>query len=330
MRMEQRAFGRTGIAVSAIGFGAWAIGGSWGEVSEDAARATLHAALDAGMTFIDTADVYGDGRSERLIRDVLAERDGPRPFVATKAGRRLSPHTADGYNEDNLRAFVDRSRTNLGVDTLDLVQLHCPPTEVYYRPEVFAALDALVEAGSIARYGVSVEKVEEGLKAIDYPGVASVQIIYNIFRQRPADLFFREAERRGVAVIARVPLASGLLTGKMRPDTQFAADDHRAFNRHGEAFDVGETFAGVPYDVALDAVEALRPLVPGSATMAAFALRWILMEQAVSVVIPGAKSPDQARQNAAAMELAPLSADLLGAVRKIYDDRIAPYVHQRW
>ena len=209
MGMEERPFGRTGINVSAIGFGAWAIGGSWGEVSEDAARATLNAALDAGMTFIDTADVYGDGRSEQLIRSVLAERDGPRPFVATKAGRRLSPHVADGYNADNLRAFVDRSRANLGVDTLDLLQLHCPPTEVYYCPEVFAALDGLVEAGSIARYGVSVEKVEEGLKAIEYPGVASVQIIYNIFRQRPASLFLAEAQRRGVAVIARVPLASG-------------------------------------------------------------------------------------------------------------------------
>lgn len=328
--MERRALGTTGIDVAAVGFGAWAIGGSWGEVSEDAARATLHAALDAGMTFIDTADVYGDGRSERLIRDVLAERVGPRPFVATKAGRRLSPHTADGYTADNLRAFIDRSRTNLGVATLDLVQLHCPPTEVYYRPDLFAALDDMVEEGIIARYGVSVEKVEEGLKAIEYPGVASVQIIYNIFRQRPADLFFREAHQRGVAVIARVPLASGLLTGKMRPDTHFAADDHRAFNRHGEAFDVGESFAGVPYDVALEAVEALRPLVPDGAPMAAFALRWILMDQAVSVVIPGAKTPDQARQNAAAAELAPLSPELMDEVHKIYDGFVAPYVHQRW
>jgi aryl-alcohol dehydrogenase-like predicted oxidoreductase len=328
--MEQRLFGRTGIDVSAIGFGAWAIGGSWGEVSEDAARATLNAALDAGMTFIDTADVYGDGRSEQLIRSVLAERGGPRPFVATKAGRRLSPHVADGYNADNLRAFVDRSRTNLGVDTLDLLQLHCPPTEVYYRPEVFAALDELVQAGSIARYGVSVEKVEEGLKAIEYPGVASVQIIYNIFRQRPAALFLAEAQRRGVAVIARVPLASGLLTGKMSRDTQFAADDHRAFNRHGEAFDVGETFAGVPYEVALDAVDALRPLVPGGATMAAFALRWILMNEAVSVAIPGAKNPDQAKANAAALDLAPLSPTVMAAIRAIYDDRIKPHVHHRW
>jgi len=328
--MEQRAFGSTGVDVSAIGFGAWAIGGSWGDVSDAAAHATLNAALDAGMTFIDTADVYGDGRSERLIRAVLEERGGPRPFVATKAGRRLSPHVADGYTAENLKAFVDRSRENLGVDTLDLVQLHCPPTEVYYRPEVFAALDRMVEAGSIARYGVSVEKVEEGLKAIEYPGVTSVQIIFNMFRQRPTALFLTEAKRRGVAVIARVPLASGLLTGKMRRDTQFAADDHRAFNRHGEAFDVGETFAGVPYDVALDAVEALRATLPGGAPMAAFALRWILMNDAVSVVIPGAKSPEQATSNAAAADLAPLSTETMAAVKALYDERIAPHVHQRW
>lgn len=330
MTMEQRPFGRTGIAVSAVGFGAWAIGGSWGEVAEDVARATLHRALDAGMTFVDTADVYGDGRSERLIREVLAERDGPRPFVATKAGRRLSPHVADGYTADNLQAFVDRSRANLGVDTLDLVQLHCPPGEVYYRPDVFAALDDMVGDGRIARYGVSVEKVEEGLKALEYPSVASVQIIYNVFRQRPAALFLAEARRRGVAVIARVPLASGLLTGKMNAETRFGADDHRAFNRHGEAFDVGETFAGVPYAVALDAVEALRPLVPGGLTMAAFALRWILMNDAVSVVIPGAKNPDQSAANAAAAALAPLPHETMDAVRLVYEQRIAPHVHQRW
>ncbi len=328
--MEQRPFGSSGIDVSAIGFGAWAIGGSWGEVGEDEARATLHAALDTGVTFIDTADVYGDGRSERLIRAVLEERGGPRPFVATKAGRRLSPHVADGYTADHLEAFVDRSRSNLGVERLDLLQLHCPPTEVYYRPEVFAALDRMVEAGSIARYGVSVEKVEEGLKAIDYRGVASVQIIFNIFRQRPAALFLGEALRRGVGVIARVPLASGLLTGKMSAQTQFAADDHRAFNRHGEAFDVGETFAGVPYEVALEAVEALRPIVPEGVTMAAFALRWILMHEAVSVVIPGGKSPQQAQVNAAAADVPQLSPVSMLQVRQIYEERIAPYVHQRW
>lgn len=330
MSMKQRPFGSTEANTSEIGFGAWAIGGSWGEVGEDVARAALHSALDEGVTFIDTADVYGDGRSERLIRDVLAERDGPRPLVATKAGRRLSPHDTAGYTADNLRAFIDRSRVNLGVETLDLVQLHCPPTEVYYRPEVFVALDRLVEDGAIARYGVSVEKVEEGLKAIEYTNVASVQIIYNIFRQRPAELFLPEAKRRGVAVIARVPLASGLLTGKMGPHTQFAADDHRTFNRHGEAFDAGETFAGVPYEAALKAVDALRPLVPGGVAMATFALRWILMNEAVSVVIPGAKTPEQASANAAAADLPPLSGDTMAAIRSIYEDRIAPHVHQRW
>lgn len=330
MGIGERGFGRTGIKLSPIGFGAWAIGGSWGEVSEEAAIGALNTALDMGVTFVDTADVYGDGRSERLIRSVLADRSAPRPFIATKAGRRLSPHTADGYTADALQAFVDRSRVNLGMETLDLLQLHCPPTEVYYRPEVFDALDRMVEAGSIARYGVSVEKVEEGLKAIEYPGVASVQIIYNIFRQRPADLFLAEALRRGVAVIARVPLASGLLTGKMTLDTPFAADDHRAFNRHGEAFDVGETFAGVPFDVALDAVEALRPLVPGRMTMAAFALRWILMNEAVSVVIPGAKNPQQASANNAALAMSTIPADAMADVRSLYLQKIAPYVHQRW
>ncbi|MBQ2263636.1 MAG: aldo/keto reductase [Loktanella sp.] len=330
MSLTTRAFGSSGINTTAIGFGAWAIGGTWGEVTEADAKATLNATLDAGVTFLDTADVYGDGRSERLIRDVLATRSGPRPFVATKAGRRLDPHEAQGYTKDNLTAFVDRSRDNLGMDTLDLLQLHCPPTAVYYEPEVFRALDALVDEGKIARYGVSVEKVEEGLKAIEFPNVASVQIIYNMFRQRPADLFFREARRRGVAVIVRVPLASGMLTGKMTRETEFAQDDHRNFNRDGSAFDKGETFAGVPYDVALDAVEDIRPLVPGSATMAQMALRWILMNDAVSVVIPGARRPDQAQANADADALAALSPDTMAKVRSIYEAHIAPHVHQLW
>ncbi|HKE95747.1 MAG TPA: aldo/keto reductase, partial [Povalibacter sp.] len=290
MSMNTRPFGRTGWNVSDIGFGAWAIGGAWGDVAEDQARDAVLAALEAGTTFLDTADVYGDGRSERIIREVLKQWRGPRPIVATKAGRRLAPHVADGYNRTNLEAFIDRSLKELGVETLDLVQLHCPPTEVYYRPEVFEAMDALVAAGKIRFYGVSVEKAEEALKAIEYPNVVSVQIIYNIFRQRPAELFFREAKERNVAVIARVPLASGLLTGKLNRSSTFASDDHRNFNRQGAAFDVGETFAGVPYDVALEAVEAIRPLVPAGTSMAAFALRWILMDDAVSVVIPGAKS----------------------------------------
>lgn len=328
--MKTRIFGRTGVAVSEIGFGAWQIGGSWGSVDEADGRAALHAALDAGMTFVDTADVYGDGRSERIIAEVLRERGGDRPFVATKAGRRLDPHVDAGYTAANLEAFVDRSLANLGVERLDLVQLHCPPTETLYRPEVFDALDGLKRAGKIRDYGVSVEKVEEALKAIEYPGVVSIQIIYNMFRQRPAGLFFREAERRGIAVITRVPLASGLLTGKIGRSTVFADDDHRKFNRHGEAFDVGETFAGVPFDVGLAAVEEIRRVVPEGVAMAAFALRWILMENAVSVVIPGARNADQARANAAAADLPPIPAATMEAIREIYRTKIAPHVHQRW
>ena len=330
MTIATRRLGRTNWKISEIGFGAWAIGGSWGDVDEADARASVHAALDAGMTFIDTADVYGDGRSERIIRDVLKERGGERPIVATKAGRRLNPHVAEGYTKANLEAFVDRSLSNLGVDALDLVQLHCPPTEVYYRPEVFGAMDDLVAAGKIRFYGVSVEKVEEALKALAFENVSTVQIIFNMFRHRPADLFFPEAVRRDVGVIVRVPLASGVLTGKMGRDSTFAADDHRNFNRHGEAFDVGETFSGVPFEVALEAVEELRALIPGKASMAQFALRWILMEEAVSVVIPGAKNRDQATANAGASALPSIPADVMDKVRALYHERIAPHVHQRW
>jgi aryl-alcohol dehydrogenase-like predicted oxidoreductase len=326
--LSTRPFGNTGMTTTAIGFGAWAIGGTWGEVTEKDAKDTLQAALDAGMTFIDTADVYGDGRSERLIAAVLADRTGPRPFVATKAGRRLSPHTAEGYRD--LSAFIDRSRSNLQVDMLDLLQLHCPPPGVYHDTAVFDALDDLQSRGIIARYGVSVETVAEAMAALARPGVTSVQIIYNLFRPRPAARFFRAAAALGVAVIARVPLASGLLTGKMTATSTFAADDHRSFNRNGEAFDMGETFSGVPYDIGLQAVDELRKLVPGQATMAQFALRWILMDPAVSVVIPGAKTPDQARANAAADALAPLSADTMEAAQEVYTRLIAPHVHHRW
>lgn len=328
--MHSIPFGRTGRMTTRLGFGAWAIGGTWGEVSIEDAKATLHAALDAGMTFIDTADVYGDGRSERIIREVLAERPGERPFVATKAGRRLNPHVASGYTGANIEAFIDRSLLNLGVERLDLLQLHCPPTPVYADPEIFAALEAIKKKGKIADYGVSVETVEEARTAIRQPGVVSVQIIYNLFRMKPAEVFFPEAKAKGVAIIARVPLASGLLTGKMTRDSQFAADDHRNFNRNGEAFDKGETFSGVPFDVALEAVEELRPLVPEGATMAAFALRWILMEEAVTVVIPGAKSPAQAKANAAAAELFPLPPATMEKAREIYARRIAPHVAHLW
>lgn len=328
--MRHRPFGRSGRTVGEIGFGAWAIGDAWGQVDDGASIAALHAALDAGLDFIDTADVYGDGHSERLIARVLRERGGPRPFVATKAGRRLPVQDVAGYSEGNLQAWIDRSRRNLEVDTLDLLQLHCPPTDAYYHPELFERMERLVERGAIAAYGVSVERVEEAVKAIEYPGVASVQIIYNLFRQRPAELFFRQAQQRGVAVIVRVPLASGLLSGKFDAGTQFEANDHRRFNRNGEAFDVGETFAGVPYEIGLAAVEKLRPLVPGGTTLAQLALRWILMDEAVSVVIPGARNRQQALANIAAAGLPALDDARMAAMRAIYDADIRPYVHQRW
>jgi aryl-alcohol dehydrogenase-like predicted oxidoreductase len=327
--MRYRALGRTGWKVSEVSFGAWAIGGSWGTVDDRDSMAALHAAVDCGVNFIDTADVYGMGRSERLIAQLKRERKDE-IVVATKAGRRLSPHTAEGYNAANLGAFIDDSLRNLSTDCLDLVQLHCPPVEVYYRPEVFGALDDLVKAGKIRYYGVSVEKVEEALKAVAFPNVQTVQIIFNCFRQRPAELFFEQAARRQVGILARVPLASGLLSGKLTPDSKFASDDHRNFNRHGEAFDAGETFSGVDYDVALEAVEELRKLVPSSISMAQFALRWILMFDAVTCAIPGGKNPAQVRDNCSAPDLSALTQETMEAVRHIYDTRIGPLIHHRW
>jgi aryl-alcohol dehydrogenase-like predicted oxidoreductase len=327
--MKYRELGRTGWKVSEISFGAWAIGGDWGKVDDKESLAALNRAIDLGVNFIDTADVYGDGRSEKLVAEVLKGRS-EKVHVATKAGRRLDPHTADGYNESNLRKFVERSLKNLGTDCLDLVQLHCPPTEVYYRPEVFEALDKLMGEGKIRYYGVSVEKVEEALKAIEFPNVQTVQIIFNIFRQRPAELFFEHARKRKVGILARVPLASGLLTGKLSPDTRFEKRDHRAYNRHGEEFDRGETFSGVDYAAALAAVEQIRPMVPEGQTMAQFALRWILMFDAVSCCIPGAKNPRQAEDNALASECSELSPDTMEALRGVYDREIRPLVHQLW
>jgi aryl-alcohol dehydrogenase-like predicted oxidoreductase len=328
--MRTHQFGRLPHIVSDVGFGAWQIGSAWGDVSEEDGKAALNAALDAGMTFIDTADVYGDGRSEKLIAEVLKARGGERPMVATKSGRRLAPHNDKGYTKANIEAFIDRSLKDLAVERIDLLQLHCPPVETLYRPELFDGMDELVRSGKIASYGVSVEKVEEALKAIEYPNVVSIQIIYNIFRQRPAELFFKEAKRKNVAVIARVPLASGLLSGKITAASTFAADDHRSFNRHGEAFDMGETFSGVPLEVGLQAVEELRRYVPAGASMAQFALKWILMDDAVTVVIPGARNAEQAKANAAASDLAPLSAETMAAAREIYARLIAPHVHQKW
>jgi aryl-alcohol dehydrogenase-like predicted oxidoreductase len=327
--MRTRTLGSKGREVSEIGFGAWQIGADWGSVGEDEALATLHAAADAGVTFFDTADVYGDGRSERLVGRLLRERAGEPITVATKMGRRMD-QTVANYSPEHFRAWNDRSRENLGVDAPALVQLHCPPTDLYYHPEVFEDLEAMVAEGRMESYGVSVERVEEALKAIEYPNVATVQIIFNPFRQRPAGVFFAEAQRRGVGVIVRVPLASGLLSGKYTRETTFAPDDHRTFNRHGESFDVGETFAGVPFEAGLDAVEDLRPLVPDGATLAQLALRWILMHDAVSTVIPGARSPEQARANAAAADLPSLGDATMARIASVYTERIAPYVHQRW
>ena len=328
--MHYRTLGRTGWKISEISFGAWAIGGgAWGKVDDAESLAALHAALDGGVNFFDTADVYGDGHSERLLARLKRERK-EKFYIATKAGRRLPRQTPEGYTRKNLTAWVERSLKNLESDAIDLLQLHCPPTEVYYRPEVFGILDDMVKAGKIRYYGVSVEKVEEAIKAIEYPNLQSVQIIFNMFRQRPAEVFFELAKQRKVGIVARVPLASGLLTGKMTPQTTFPPDDHRNYNRTGARFDVGETFAGVDFEVGLKAVEELRPLVPPGATMAQFALRWILMFDAVSCAIPSAKNPTQARQNVQASDLPPLTPETMARVREIYERYIRERVHHRW
>jgi aryl-alcohol dehydrogenase-like predicted oxidoreductase len=327
--MEYRRLGRTGWDVSSISFGTWAFGAEWGAVDDQESLAALHRALDNGVNLFDTADVYGDGRSERLLAQLRSERSEPF-YVATKAGRRLNPHVAGGYNRENITAFVERSLQNLKTDTLDLLQLHCPPTPVYYMPEVFEVLDDLTNAGKLRHYGVSVEKVEEALKAIEYPGVQSVQIIFNMFRQRPRDLFFTEAERRQVGILARLPLSSGMLSGKLTANSRFAANDHRAFNRHGESFDRGETFSGLDYDLGLQAVEALRSHVPPGTTMAEMALRWILMFPAVTCAIPGAKRPEQVDENLRAADLPPLSDETMSAIEGIYNRQIRPQVHHYW
>jgi aryl-alcohol dehydrogenase-like predicted oxidoreductase len=328
--MHYRPLGRTGFKVSTVSFGAWAIGGSWGTVDDAESMRALHAAIDSGVNFIDTADVYGDGRSERLVAELRRERPGDTIYVATKAGRRLPVQDPDAYTRENLTAWIDRSLDNLDVDRLDLLQLHCPHPAVYDRPEVFGILDDLVAAGKIQHYGVSVETVAEAMKAIRYPNVKTVQIIFNIFRLKPADEFFGAARARHIGILARVPLASGLLTGKLSARSTFAEDDHRHFNRHGESFDKGETFSGVPYDTALAAVETLKPLVPPGETLTQFALRWILMFDAVTCAIPGARTPAQARENAQAADAPPIDADKMAAVRRLYDQRVRPLVHASW
>ena len=326
--MEQRPLGRTGADVSVIGLGTWQLGGDWGDVDDDAAEEVLEAALDAGVTLLDTADVYGDGRSEERIRKALAPR-GDRPFVATKAGRRADPFEAAQYTPENLRAWIDRSRRNLGVDTLDLVQLHCPPPATYEDDRVYDTLDTLVAEEAIAAYGVSVETVAEGMRALARPGVQSLQVILNVFRRKPLEELLPAAQRAGVGILARVPLASGLLTGKYDESTTFPADDHRNFNRHGEAFDVGEPFSGVPFEVGVDAAREVAAIA-GDVPTAAFALRWVIDQPGVTTVIPGARNVTQVRGNVAAATLAPLTDSQLSDLERLYDERIRAHVHDRW
>jgi aryl-alcohol dehydrogenase-like predicted oxidoreductase len=327
--MQYRELGRTGWKVSTISFGAWAIGGTWGAVQDEESLAALHRALDLGVNFFDTADVYGDGHSEQLLARLRRERSEPF-YVATKAGRARNPHVASGYTKENLTADVERSLKNLEVEALDLLQLHCPPTQVYYMPEVFDALDGLMKAGKLRYYGVSVEKVEEALKAMEYPNVRTVQIIFNIFRQRPMDLFFGEAERRKVGILARLPLSSGMLTGKLTQQSTFQEGDHRLGNRKGEWFDRGETFSGLDYEIGLQAVEELRSLIPAGMTMVQMALRWILMAPQVTCAIPGAKHPSQVEENIAAADLPALSEETMNQIRAIYERLVRPHVHHYW
>jgi aryl-alcohol dehydrogenase-like predicted oxidoreductase len=328
--MDYRPLGRTGWNISSISYGAWAIGGdAWGKTDDTESMRSLHRAVDLGVNFFDTADVYGDGHSERLIGRLRRERK-EELIVATKAGRRLSPHVAEGFTRRNLSAFVERSLKNLGTDAIDLLQLHCPPPDVYDMPEVFGILDDLVRDGKLRYYGVSVERVEEALRAARYPNVQSIQIIFNMFRLKPADELFPVVREKQIGILARVPLASGLLSGKLRRDSTFAQTDHRNYNRHGESFDVGETFSGVDYDAGLQAVEELRALVPPGASMAQLALRWILMFPEVSAAIPGAKNVQQTEDNARAADLPPLTAAQMQTVREVYDRSIRPLVHHRW
>jgi aryl-alcohol dehydrogenase-like predicted oxidoreductase len=327
--MQYRELGRTGWKVSTISFGSWAIGSAWGRVDDHESMDALRRAVDLGVNFFDTADVYGDGHSERLLAQLKRER-GEQIHIATKAGRRLNPHVAGGYNRANLTAFVEDSLKNLDSDVIDLLQLHCPPTEVYYMPEVFSVLDDLVQQGKIRYFGVSVEKVEEALKALEYPGVQSIQIIFNIFRQRPADMFFARAQERKVGILVRVPLSSGMLTGRMKRDSKFSSDDHRQFNRHGEAFDRGETFSGVDFELGLRTVEQLRPLVPAGWTLAEFALRWILMFEAITCAIPGAKYSAQVEENCRAADLPPIPEATMQQVGEIYDRSIREKTHHYW
>jgi len=327
--MQYKALGQTGFEVSSISFGAWAIGGTWGTVDDSEAMRCLHRALDLGVNFFDTADVYGDGHSERLLARLRRERRDPF-WIATKVGRRSSPHVKESYNRANLTQYVERCLKNLEVQALDLVQIHCPPTDVYYMPEVFGVLDELVKAGKVRFYGASIERVEEGLKALEYPGLQSLQVIFNVLRQRPAELLLPRAAERKVGILARLPLSSGMLTGKMTSATRFQPDDHRAFNREGAAFDKGETFSGFDYERGLQVVDKLRALLPNGMTLPELALRYIASFPAVTCSIPGARRVEQVEQNVAAGAKGALNADLLSALARLYTSDVKPFVHQRW
>lgn len=327
--MKFRNFSNVGWQVSEIGLGCWAIGSEWGEVTPEDARDVLKTSLDKGINFFDTADVYGDGRSEKFVGELIKSTK-EKIYVATKAGRRLNPHTPEGYNLKNIEEFIDRSLINLGVDCIDLLQLHCPPSETCARKETYDMMEEIVKKGKIANYGVSVEKVSEAMDAIQYPSVKSIQIIFNIFRQKPAELFFKEAAKNNVAIIVRVPLASGLLTGKMNKNSSFPQNDHRNYNINGDAFDVGETFSGVNYEKGLMAVEKLKELIPSGFTLTDLALKWILMHEEVSVVIPGAKNREQATNNVKASDLNDIDASLISKINSIYDDIIKEDIHPRW
>ena len=328
--MNKRILGKSNMNISEIALGTWQVGGKWGSNFDYVnADRIINGALDKGVNFIDTADVYSDGESEKAVGKAARGRS-EKIYVATKCGRQINPHVSAGYTPKVLRKYVEDSLKRTGLERLDLVQLHCPPTEVYYRPEIFSLFDDLKKEGKIANLGVSVEKIEEAIKAIEFDNVTSVQIIFNIFRQRPAELFFNMAKKKNVGVIVRVPLASGLLTGKFGKSTRFEAGDHRNFNRDGKAFDKGETFAGVPYELGLEAVEEIKSIFPPDASLAQLALRWVLMFDAVSTVIPGASSPEQAEANCAAAALPPLTETQMKALKTLYDGKIKPLVHHLW
>ncbi|NLV47796.1 MAG: aldo/keto reductase [Clostridiaceae bacterium] len=328
--MQYRLLGKTGLTVSAVSLGTWQLGGGWGKpFDEQQAMRVLQTAIDHGVNFLDTADVYGNRLSERAVGQIIRSRKD-QIAIATKCGRRLKPHVADGYNKENLTRFVDESLANTGLETLDLIQLHCPPTEVYYRPEVFGALDDLKKSGKIRHYGVSVQWIEEGLKAMEFPGIDTIQIIFNMFRMRPAELFFEQAKKKNVGVIVRVPLASGLLTGKFTRETTFDPNDHRFFNRDGQSFDKGETFSGVDYETGLEAVNRIQAIFPDDHSLAQYALRWILMFDAVSCVIPGASNEKQVISNSEAADMPPLSDSQMKQVQAVYDELLRPAVHQLW